>query len=133
MPYRKTGGCPHCGGSFLRRQASTYSYRRCTDCDGVWIEWNVLTKLVRDIEPDHKWEMVGVHEERKRQCPKCNGRMLRSTILNVPVDYCKTDEHGVWLDKDELKLILEAVADPESSQTAPPSSFTSLLGDFFNK
>jgi Zn-finger nucleic acid-binding protein len=87
---------------------------------------------MRDIEPTHEWELVGTHEDRKRHCPKCNSPMLRYNLLKVPVDFCKNDEHGVWLDKDELKQILERVAAPGETATVPPTSFTSLLNDFFN-
>lgn len=85
---------------------------RCGKCLGVWIEWDVLAKLLLDIAPERTWELPsgGGHEERKRRCPKCNSMMLRSHIFQVPVDYCKNDRHGVWLDKDELKTILEKVA-----------------------
>lgn len=106
---------------------------RCDKCVGVWIEWPVLAKLMRDIDPEHKWELQGEHEERQRQCPKCQSRMLRSHIFQVPVDYCKTDKHGVWLDKDELKTILERVADSEIKFSAPATSFTSLLNEFFSR
>ncbi len=42
MPFRHLGGCPHCGGGFLRRQTKTYAYQRCKKCLGVWIEWGTL-------------------------------------------------------------------------------------------
>ena len=51
----------------------------------------------------------------------------------MPVDYCKTDKHGVWLDKDELKTILERVADSDVELSAPATSFNSLLNEFFSK
>ena len=133
MPFRSGGGCPHCGGSFLRFQTESYSYMRCDKCVGIWIEWTVLAKLMRDIDPEHKWELQGGHEERKRHCPKCNSAMLRSHIFQIPVDYCNNEKHGVWLDKDELKNILEKVADDDSAPPAPPTSFTSLLNDFFSR
>jgi Zn-finger nucleic acid-binding protein len=106
---------------------------RCDKCIGVWIEWPVLAKLMRDIDPAHKWELQGGHEEHQRQCPKCQSQMLRSHIFQVPVDYCKTDKHGVWLDKDELKTILERVADSDVELSAPATSFNSLLNEFFSK
>jgi Zn-finger nucleic acid-binding protein len=132
MPFRHVGGCPHCGGSFLRRQTKSYSYKRCKKCLGVWIEWNVLEKLMRDIAPGVGWELSGGHDDRKRPCPKCNSKMLRSNILQVPIDYCSKDRHGAWLDKDELKQILERVAEPSREAPAAATSFTSLLNDFFN-
>ncbi len=86
---------------------------------------------MEDIAPGVGWELVGEHDSRKRPCPKCHSMMKRAHILQVPVDYCSSEKHGAWLDKDELKQILERVAEPSDEAPDPPTSFTSLLGDFF--
>lgn len=97
------------------------------------MEWDVLTSFINNIMPDFKIEIAGSHEERQTPCPSCRGSMARTHILTIPVDYCKLHNHGVWFDKDELRQILERVAVPSDAPPEAPTSFTSLLNDFFNQ
>jgi Zn-finger nucleic acid-binding protein len=133
MPYRQRGGCPKCGGSFLNLRTKNYSYQRCSKCIGIWMEWDVLTRFIEDIEPGFVLETAGSHEGRMIPCPTCRGSMARTHILTVPVDYCKPHNHGVWFDKDELRQVLERVATSTDAAPEAPTSFTTLLNDFFNK
>ena len=133
MPYRQRGGCPKCGGSFLNLRTEEYSYQRCSKCIGIWMDWAVLTRFIEDIMPDFAWKPEGTHQQRPLPCPKCRGSMERTYLLNIPVDYCKPHNHGVWLDKDELRQVLERVAKPTDAEPEAPTSFTTLLNDFFNQ
>lgn len=133
MPYRHRGGCPGCGSPFLNLRTKDYSYLRCSKCLGIWMDWNVMAQFVSDIAPDYALELSGTHDERKLLCPECQSSMDRTHILHVPVDYCKPNNHGVWLDKDELRQVLERVNEPTDTQPEPPTSFTSLLNELFNQ
>ena len=39
------------------------------------------------------------------ECPRCDEEMIVVEYQNVEVDYC--EEHGVWLDRGELELLME--------------------------
>jgi Zn-finger nucleic acid-binding protein len=133
MLYRQSGGCPSCGSPLLNLRTNDYSYRRCSKCIGVWMGRDVLTQLIEDILPGTAWKLKGSHDERQLQCPECHSPMHRAQVLHIPVDYCQPHSHGVWLDKDELRQILERVGETKPEAPEPPTSFTSLLSDFFSQ
>ncbi len=132
MPFRQQSGCPHCGDSFDQVRTQNYSYRRCPTCLGVWINWSVLEELCEEMMPGQTLQIEGQHGQRQRPCLLCRTEMARGWLFGVPVDHCDTARHGIWLDKDELMQILERVNPNEDTQPpSPPTSFTSLLSDFF--
>jgi len=45
--------------------------------------------------------------EGERRCVICGSRMTRQLREGVAVDVC--DEHGIWLDKNELPRIIERI------------------------
>ncbi len=97
------------------------------------MEWDVLARFIEDIAPGFVWAPKGSHTGRTIICPNCRGSMERTQLLGIPVDYCEPHNHGVWFDKDELRQVLERVASPSDAAPEPPTSFTTLLNDFFNK
>jgi hypothetical protein len=47
--------------------------------------------------------------EKKIKCPICNKFMMKEDVEGIIIDRCK--EHGVWLDKGELKELREKIED----------------------
>src|SRR5690349_3218528 len=45
--------------------------------------------------------------EGERRCVICGERMVQQVMEKVTVDVC--EEHGIWLDKDELPRIIERI------------------------
>lgn len=131
MVYRHTRGCPVCGGDFTSHRTRLYNYERCTRCLGIWMSMAVLEAMVARMDEGAAPRFVERAGGQTRMCPDCQTAMARVELFLIPVDVCAGQRHGIWLDKDELTQVLERVVMEDPPPPEPPSSFTSLLADFF--
>ncbi len=131
MIYRHTRGCPVCGGHLEERRTQDYSYERCGTCYGMWISLPVLRLMVASMESGAEPDFAPIGTGRRR-CLDCHASMAAMSLFEIPVDVCSEHWHGVWFDKDELAQALERVGEAQPAPAEPPTSFVSLLGEFFS-
>lgn len=133
MVYRHTRGCPVCGGTFTSYRTRTYNYERCARCLGIWMSMPVLRAMVASMVEGARPFFQERAGGESRMCPDCQTPMSRADLFGVPVEVCTAREHGVWFDKDELAQALERVGVEDPAPPEPPTSFTTLLADFFRR
>lgn len=92
---------------------------------------SVLQAMVASMEEGAQPLFLERAGGQPRMCPDCQSAMARADLFSIPVDLCMERQHGVWFDKDELTQVLERVGMEDPPPPEPPSSFTSLLADFF--
>jgi Zn-finger nucleic acid-binding protein len=102
---------------------------RCSQCGGTWYEKDEL-RLLKDKEAhgDYRWldfdlwkdvEKFRSAEQRQYACPK-DGQQLVSVIYgdsSITVDVC-SQCHGVWLDSQEYKAIVNYLDSEVNRQSA---------------
>jgi Zn-finger nucleic acid-binding protein len=133
MVYRGVRGCPHCGGPFDRVTTRSYSYERCQRCKGLWVSSDVVGAMAHAMVPGTRLSFTQVRRRTSRPCPDCGSPMQAAVLFHIPIDRCAEKKHGVFFDKDELAQVLERVGSEEPEPPAPPTSFASLLRDFFEQ
>ncbi len=133
MPYRDNRGCPVCGSPLAAYRTRDYSYERCDRCHGIWMSIALLNQMCAEIVPAPIVAFEAYDGAGQRGCPDCGRVMQRASLFEIPVDVCQVRTDGVWLDKDELKQVLDRVAETDPRPPDPPSSFTSLLDDFLTQ
>jgi len=101
--------CPECGRKFSLISVADLQLECCVFCKSLWFdqgELKSLTNLIRDIPADHL-----AHRKSRLNCPVCQIRMREYLFLskqNLLVDKCP-DEHGIYLESNELKRIFELI------------------------
>jgi Zn-finger nucleic acid-binding protein len=113
--------CPVCGCLMPSRQVGGIGINECPNCHGLWAPENRLDALIqRAIEArrDRGPETPAKSEPRVngsnpasqkiayRKCPECQAFMQRRNFRRssgVIIDRC--NQHGTWLDADELEQI----------------------------
>jgi Zn-finger nucleic acid-binding protein len=114
----KTGEvCPRCHGELLAIKVGDTPLEQCGQCGGVWVDSATFEQICSDREAQAA--ALGLHLPPPRdletdvhylKCPKCPGLMNRVCYANrsgVVIDVCR--KHGIWLDRDELRRIIEFI------------------------
>lgn len=93
--------CRACGGPGLDGDGV-----RCGACGGAWISARSLLDLIADatVQPLGRLPWVDRTRPTTRPCETCAAPMRTVSLYRVALDRC--DTHGVWLDPDELELVL---------------------------
>ena len=114
--------CPRCRVALELLELGQVLLRECGACDGVWAEAEVFEQICADREQQSAvlCAMQGAQAAKGRElsatsvryvpCPRCGQLMNRLNFARcsgVIVDICKM--HGTWLDRDELRLIVEFI------------------------
>ena len=88
------------------QQRDSWSYQRCPECEGVWIETAVFLEMFRAAQPDHRREELMVHNDGtpRRSCPICVEPMDIAWLEFLPLEQCES--HGLWFDQGELERAL---------------------------
>ena len=92
----------------------------CVDCKGVWLDYGVLTEILRVAEPDWSpekerrilqrltmYNIAPLGEDRDLPCPHCGielDEVNYQGTSNIIVNPCGAG-HGLWLDHGELLMI----------------------------
>ena len=113
--------CPACDLLMPPQQIGGIGVNECTGCNGLWAAGNDFDLLVsRAIEARRSADPAGLlalkprvtganpaaQKVQYRKCPVCMGFMQRRNFRKssgVIIDRC--NEHGTWLDADELEQI----------------------------
>lgn len=110
--------CPECRRGLASSTVGEVGLNPCGSCGGVWLRHESFAHLVRDHEGRDVFIQTlspeapspappGLQGVRYRPCPSCGKFMNRTNyarVSGVVVDLCK--EHGLWFDRDELRLVL---------------------------
>ena len=78
--------------------------RTLQEVEGVPTCDNCFVKLAQD-------------REGPRMCPVCSTAMTKRVVLNVMIDTCPSCR-GVWLDRNELEVVVSAVHENAEAQAA---------------
>src|SRR5205823_2997019 len=99
-------------------QAARLVLHGCTTCGGIWLDADASQRVVESIDPtvvaaadeEARAARVQPNVEAVAPCPVCQRALERMPIeqARVMVDACPG--HGVWFDRDELQLVVRAVA-----------------------
>jgi Zn-finger nucleic acid-binding protein len=110
--------CPHCSGAPLKAiEAGGVAMGQCASCGGLWLGSEAFQQICTDREKqsaamgvDSPASTAARQDVRYRKCPLCGRLMNRKHYAHrsgVIVDVCRP--HGVWLDADELRRIIEFI------------------------
>ena len=113
--------CPRCQIEMEAVTVGGSPLRECPHCEGIWTDAESLRQICADREkqsavlgmPNSLPADAGLQMEqhiRYLPCPVCGALMNRvnfASFSNVIVDVCR--EHGTWLDRDELRRIVDFI------------------------
>lgn len=137
MMWRGSKFCPHCAGQatpIIMGAQSGHNCPRCTvplkhvafahalaeecpRCSGLWMEAADFDRICSDAQAQtaasgfaHIPVQFNGNEEYYPRCPECPERMSRHNFARrsgVMINICRA--HGVWLDGDELRQVIEFI------------------------
>ena len=90
----------------------------CPACEGLWLDRGELDLLLaRGGQSATDWA-VEEAETGKRRCPHCRRHLLHGPIrgTSIVVDFCP-HQHGLWLDRGELRAVIASQAAPDQVKT----------------
>ena len=124
--------CPNCKIELHPKNIQGISVDECEQCEGIWFEDDELRQVKDKIDSDLNWMDFEIlkHPEKfkpkakRTNCPSCQKPMnvLDYDHTKVEIDYC-TSCNGVWLEKNELEKIIEALE--KEILTMPLSEYVS--------
>jgi Zn-finger nucleic acid-binding protein len=124
--------CPNCAAAMTSTSARGLWVHGCGACGGVWLDTTtadfVRTKTNREIAKlvaDAAARATVGEQHRLRPCPVCRHPLGAFLHGRLQLDGCRT--HGVFFDRNELRLMLEANAasmgaEASESDDGPSSS-----------
>ena len=123
--------CPSCSCLMPARSIAGIGINECPECNGIWAPEQRFDLLVAkaiearqsadpaklaELKPRVKGGNPARQKVTYRKCPVCDGHMSRKNFRKssgVITDRC--NEHGTWLDADELEQIAGFILSGESS------------------
>ena len=138
--------CPSCKVEMEQRKYEGVTVDRCSQCEGVWLDYGEL-RLIATIQErkftEEELDAAMKADSRKREespvlCPKCDRPMEKRESHDTIVDMCPQG-HGVWLDKGELERIqivrerLEKTRPRREGVMDQVIHFLGAMGDAFTK
>jgi Zn-finger nucleic acid-binding protein len=133
--------CPACGALMPPQQIGGVGLNECRGCNGLWVPGESFDLLVsraiearRNARPEDLLRLrprvrganPASQAVKYRKCPECEGFMQRRNFRKssgVIIDVC--NEHGTWLDADELEQIAGFILSgghPSKLLTEPPET-----------
>lgn len=110
--------CPCCNSELTKKTIEEVEVDECPDCKGIWFEEDELRKAKDSTDPDLNWMDFEIWKGKEKAkprlkdlaCPQCSKSLVTIGYgdTGVEIDYCPLCK-GTWLDKDEFKLIIEAM------------------------
>jgi Zn-finger nucleic acid-binding protein len=110
--------CPRCQTAQLQAvSVGGVKLEECERCGGIWTAVDVFDQVCADRAMQEAAIALplppgGVQEQAVRylKCPQCGQLMNRYRFAgrsHVVIDRCRS--HGIWLDRDELRQIIEFI------------------------
>lgn len=125
--------CPRCKAKLRIRNIDDYHVDHCLACGGVWLDHDVLERVLRDKGNQKTVQAYLGHQAVREpgrdyfpivylKCPRCEDIMHRRNFgktSGLIVDECVA--HGIWFDKNELASVIafsrSSMKDVRSKQT----------------
>jgi Zn-finger nucleic acid-binding protein len=110
--------CPSCKSDMIILELNKVEIDYCTNCKGIWLDAGELELLYHNTNSKIVNELFSKSEnnpELKIKCPVCGKKMDKVDFkqTGIILDSCKNN-HGLWFDKGELRLLLESDIDSNS-------------------
>lgn len=112
--------CPKCKDELTIKKIGDIEVNECLKCKGIWFDKDELRQVKDATDSDLNWLDFEIwkHEDQFKSmacvhlCPACQIPMvtLEYGDTRVVIDYCQSCK-GTWLEKNELKKIIEALED----------------------
>ena len=110
--------CPRCNIDLHKRKIKEIEIDECRKCEGMWFEKDELRQVKDKLDSDLNWMDFEIwkhpekfkHVSRKHSCPNCSNLMdiLDYDDTRIEIEYCTVCQ-GIWLDKDKLHKIIDAL------------------------
>ena len=105
--------CPVCKDSMVVLELEQVEIDYCTGCEGVWLDAGELELLLETEQERARLISLLIEDntikEKSYRCPICSRKMKKVFVgeeRKILIDKCKKN-HGLWLDKGELKSVIE--------------------------
>jgi len=105
--------CPICGNNLKTKKYREQNIEICSTCYGLWLDSDEFAYLTSERDTFIDETIAKIYRKpavkdfvKYKKCVRCGKLMTRKMfkyISGVVIDICI--DHGVWLDKGELKLI----------------------------
>lgn len=125
--------CPVCRDPMIVLELDEVEIDHCVTCEGIWLDGGELEILLENSAAKDgflaSFAKDSAGKEKARKCPICDKRMEKALYRGnktIRIDRCKKND-GVWLDKGELREILEEASYGDSGRVLD------LLKDVFAK
>lgn len=132
--------CPRCDVALVVLSWNGMDVDVCPSCRGIWLDQGELEELLvltgaRADDPLLAFQQAKgcpSRSPRAHLCPRCDTRLKEVNACRTPsgdplhVDRCPRG-HGLWFDRDELRLLLESFP-PECGVSRTVAALGDLLG-----
>ena len=123
--------CPRCSVHLAREDYESIAIERCPDCDGVWLDFHELKRVLELRGPAVPMRPGGkpVATAPEILCPLCAKLMERFNFKQTGILLDRCGGHGTWLDAGELDRVRAVaekqvqaprLASPPRAGAAPP-------------
>ncbi len=117
--------CPHCGEPLVVYELEGIEIDHCVECGGTWLDAGELELIAEFSEVESGELSNALYSPKKQQhidrrCPRCNKKMNSIHIgqqENIEAETCPYG-HGLWLDKGELRAIINSYSQGEEGSVA---------------
>ena len=114
--------CPVCKDSMVVLELDQIEIDFCPCCEGIWLDAGELELLLESEEDRTRLSSMLIEDnsvkEKSYGCPICNKKMNKVFVgeeRKIQIDKCKKN-HGLWLDKGELKSVIELSSENKDSK-----------------
>ncbi len=127
--------CCRCREEMLVVEYAQIEIDYCADC-GIWLDSGELELILEEageegpVNKEASPPPAGRHDDKPVKCPVCRRKMNKEPydeLVSSIVDRCPNG-HGIWLDRGELREIVETrVSDDAADRTAVISFLSNLF------
>lgn len=114
--------CPVCKNSMVVLELEQIEIDHCLSCSGIWLDAGELELLLETEEERSRLLNLLIEDsnvrEKSYRCPICSKKMKKVFVgkeRKILIDKCKKN-HGLWLDKGELELVIELSSNDRESK-----------------
>jgi Zn-finger nucleic acid-binding protein len=114
--------CPVCKDPMIVLELEQIEIDFCSSCEGIWLDAGELELLLETEEDRSRLSSMLIEDnsvkEKSYECPICNKKMKKVFVgeeRKILIDKCKKN-HGLWLDKGELKSVIELSSQNKDSK-----------------
>ncbi len=114
--------CPACDEPMVVLELDEVEIDYCIECEGIWLDSGELEMLLESSAAKDGFLSSFARDEcgaeTARKCPMC-GKVMKKALYTgnrrIRIDRCPESD-GIWLDKGELREILEEAGDGEKGR-----------------